>query len=91
MLTGNYEPNMDFEEGDFRRFAPSFSEENFPKNLEVVDGIQAIAQKKGCTAGQITLAWLMAQGDDIIPIPGTKKIKYLEERKSGRIGFEGKC
>jgi aryl-alcohol dehydrogenase-like predicted oxidoreductase len=79
MLTGAYKSNMDFEEGDFRRFAPRFSKENFPKNLKLVDGIQAIAQKKGCTAGQLTLAWLLAQGDDIIPIPGTKKIKYLEE------------
>jgi aryl-alcohol dehydrogenase-like predicted oxidoreductase len=79
MLTGAYKSNEDFEEGDFRKFAPRFSKENFPKNLKLVDGIQAIAQKKGCTAGQLTLAWLLAQGDDIIPIPGTKKIKYLEE------------
>jgi aryl-alcohol dehydrogenase-like predicted oxidoreductase len=79
MLTGVYKSSSDFEEGDFRRFAPRFSQENFPKNLKLVDGIQAIAQKKGCTPGQLTLAWLLAQGDDIIPIPGTKKIKYLEE------------
>ncbi len=79
MLTGVYKSPSDFEEGDFRRFLPRFSPENFPKNLKLVDGIQAIAQKKGCTAGQLTLAWLLAQGEDVIPIPGTRKIKYLEE------------
>ena len=79
MLTGAYKSPSDFEEGDFRKVAPRFSEENFPKNLKLVDGIQAIAQRKGCTPGQLTLAWLLAQGDDIVPIPGTKKIKYLEE------------
>ena len=79
MLTGAYKSPNDFEEGDFRRMAPRFSEENFPKNLKLTDEIGAIAKKKGCTPSQLTLAWLMAQGDDIIPIPGTKKIKYLEE------------
>lgn len=79
MLTGAYKSPADFEEGDFRKHAPRFSEENFPKNLKLADEIGAIAKKKGCTAGQLTLAWLLAQGDDIIPIPGTKKIKYLEE------------
>lgn len=79
MLTGAYKSRADFEEGDFRLYSPRFSEENFPKNLKLVDDIQAIADKKKCTAGQLTLAWLLAQGEDIIPIPGTKKIKYLEE------------
>ena len=79
MLTGAYKTPTDFEEGDFRRLAPRFSEDNFPKNLKLVDEINEIAKKKGCTAGQLTLAWLLAQGQDIIPIPGTKKIKYLEE------------
>ena len=78
-ITGAYRSPDDFEEGDFRKRAPRFSEENFPKNLELVDHIIALAKKKGCTAGQLTLAWLMRQGDDIIPIPGTKKLKYLEE------------
>jgi aryl-alcohol dehydrogenase-like predicted oxidoreductase len=58
---------------------PRFTAENFPKNLKLVDGLVSIAKKKGCTPGQLTLAWLLAQGEDIIPIPGTKKIKYLEE------------
>ena len=78
-ITGQYKSPDDFEEGDFRKLSPRFSPENFPKNLKLVDQMAELAKKKGCTAGQLTLAWLMAQGDDIIPIPGTKKIKYLEE------------
>ena len=78
-LTGKYQSPDDFEEGDFRKNNPRFSKENFSKNLELVDKIKAIADKKACTPGQLTLAWLMVQGQDIIPIPGTKKIPYLEE------------
>jgi len=81
MLTGRYKSPSDLEEGDFRRFAPRFSEENFPKNLQLVEKLSTLAKKKGCTSGQLSLAWLLAQGEDIIPIPGTKKIKYLEENK----------
>lgn len=58
---------------------PRFSAENFPKNLELVERLSAIAERKGCTTGQLALAWLMAQGGDVIPIPGTKKVGYLEE------------
>ena len=79
MLTGAYKSPADFEEGDFRKHTPRFSAENFPKNLKLVEQIKDIAQKKGCTPGQLTLAWLLAQGEDVIPIPGTKKVKYLEE------------
>ncbi|KAH0612438.1 uncharacterized protein H6S33_010490 [Morchella sextelata] len=79
MVTGAYKSPDDFEEGDFRRGLPRYSKENFPKNLELVEKLRQIADKKKCTPGQLTLAWLMAQGEDIIPIPGTKKIKYLEE------------
>ncbi len=79
MLTGQYKSNADFEEGDWRRTAPRFSAENFPKNLKLVDQLTAIADKKGFTTAQLTLAWLMKQGEDIIPIPGTKRIKNLEE------------
>lgn len=78
-LTGAYKSPADFEEGDFRSYSPRFSEENFPKNLELVKHLQDIAEKKNCSAGQLSLAWLLSQGTDIFPIPGTKKIKYLEE------------
>ena len=77
--SGQYRSPDDFEEGDFRKVSPRFSPENFPKNLKLVDQLGAFAKKKGCTASQLTLAWLLAQGPDIIPIPGTKKIKYVEE------------
>ena len=79
MLTGQYRSNKDFEENDWRRTAPRFSDENFPKNLELVDKLKVIADQKGVTTGQLTLAWLMNQGQDILPIPGTKNVKYLEE------------
>ncbi|KAK3934692.1 NADP-dependent oxidoreductase domain-containing protein [Diplogelasinospora grovesii] len=81
-LTGQIRSLADFEPEDFRRMIPRFSEENFPKNLQLVDKFQSMAAKKGCTSSQLALAWLMAQGEDIIPIPGTKKIKYLEENIS---------
>jgi len=79
MLTGKYRSRDDFEEGDWRRNAPRYSEENFPKNLKIVDTIDAIAKKKGCTPGQLSLAWLMSQWDQVLPIPGTTSIKNLEE------------
>lgn len=66
-------------EGDVRANFPRFSAENFPKNLQLVDQVAELAKNKGCTSGQLTLAWLMAQGNEIIRISGTKKIKYLEE------------
>lgn len=69
LLTGAVRSPDDFGETDFRKFIPRYSEENFPKNLELVDTLAAIAARKKCTPGQLTLAWLMAQGDDIIPIP----------------------
>lgn len=78
-ITGQYKSRDDFEPGDFRLASPRFSEENFAKNLGLVEHVKSLADKKGITPGQLTLAWLLAQGDDIIPIPGTKKIKYLEE------------
>lgn len=78
-ITGQYKSPDDFEEGDFRKMSPRFSKENFPKNLKLVDEIGALAKKKGITASQLTLAWLLAQDKLVIPIPGTKKIKYLEE------------
>lgn len=78
-LTGRYKTRNDFEADDVRRLFPRFSVENFPRNLKFVEYIQSAAEKKGCTAAQLCLAFLMAQGDDIIPIPGTKSIERLEE------------
>ncbi|RFU77506.1 aldo keto reductase [Trichoderma arundinaceum] len=79
MLTGQIKSPDDFAEDDFRKSLPRFSKENFPKNLALVEKIGTIAASKGVMPGQLTLAWLLAQGSDIFPIPGTKKIKYLEE------------
>lgn len=64
-LTGQIKSYDDFEANDFRRTVPRFSKENFPKNLKLVDGISELAKKKGCTPGQLTLAWLLAQGEDV--------------------------
>lgn len=69
-ISGKYKSPDDFEEGDFRKVAPRFSKENFPKNLKLVKAFQDLAEKKGCTSGQLCLAWLLAQGDDIFLIPG---------------------
>jgi len=60
-------------------FRPRFSEENFKFNLQLVDKIKAVADKKGATVGQVSLAWLLKQGDNVIPIPGTKRVKIIEE------------
>jgi aryl-alcohol dehydrogenase-like predicted oxidoreductase len=78
-LTGQIKRFEDFEPDDYRRFSPRFQGENFQKNLDLVARVEAIAKEKKCTAGQLALAWLLAQGKDIIPIPGTKRRKYLEE------------
>lgn len=78
-LTGAIRSPDDFEEGDFRTFAPRFQGENFKKNLELVDTLKAIADKKSCTVGQLVLAWLMESDPLIIPIPGTTKIKNFDE------------
>ncbi|CAF1375676.1 unnamed protein product [Adineta ricciae] len=79
MLTGQYKSADDFEQNDFRRHLPRFSKENFPKNLQLVEQLQKFAQKKGCTTGQLTLAWILAQGEQFFVIPGTTKIKNLDE------------
>ena len=78
-LTGQIQKFEDFAEDDFRRFNPRFQGDNFHKNLELVNKIKGLAEEKGCTASQLALAWVMEQGDNIFPIPGTKRIKYLEE------------
>ena len=78
-LTGQIKRFEDFAPDDYRRNSPRFQGENFEKNLELVRRVEAIAKEKNCTPGQLALAWLLAQGKDIIPIPGTKRRKYLEE------------
>ncbi|OJT04805.1 Aldo-keto reductase yakc [NADP(+)] [Trametes pubescens] len=79
LLTGKYKGPEDFEEGDFRRMVPRYSKENFPNILKIADGLKQIGEKHGATAGQVALAWLLAQGDDVIPIPGTTKLPNLKE------------
>ena len=78
-LTGQIKKFEDLEADDYRRHSPRFQGDNFQKNLDLVAQVEAIAKEKKCTAGQLALAWLLAQGDDILPIPGTKRRNYLEE------------
>ena len=78
-LTGAFKTPEDFEEGDYRRFSPRFQGENFYKNLELVEKVKSLAEAKGCMASQLALAWVLAQGETIVPIPGTKHRKYLEQ------------
>ena len=78
-LTGRFRTPDDFAEGDYRRSAPRFQGENFDRNLQLVDRVKEMATEKGCTVGQLALAWLLAQGEDIASIPGTKKRSRLEE------------
>jgi aryl-alcohol dehydrogenase-like predicted oxidoreductase len=78
-LSGQITSPNDFAPDDFRRISPRFQGENFYKNLKLVERVQEIAAEKGITSSQLALAWLLAQGDDIVAIPGTKRRKYLEE------------
>jgi len=78
-LTGQIKKFEDLEPDDYRRHSPRFQGENFQKNLDLVGRIDEIAKSKGCTPAQLALAWVLAQGDDLVPIPGTKRRKYLEE------------
>ncbi|PKC67533.1 aldo/keto reductase [Rhizophagus irregularis] len=78
-LTGKLKSIDDFDKSDYRRLIPRFQGENFNKNLEIVHKFNEFADKKGVTSGQLCLAWVLAQGDNIVAIPGTRKIKYLEE------------
>lgn len=78
-LTGTVRNENDFEEGDFRRGNPRFTGENFQRNLALADAVQAIAAQVGATPAQVAIAWLLAQGYDIAPIPGTKRVARVEE------------
>jgi len=78
-LTGRFHSPDDFPPDDYRRSSPRFMGENFQKNLDLVARVEQIAKRKKCTPSQLALAWVLAQGDDIVPIPGTKQRRYLEE------------
>lgn len=78
-LTGAIKRPEDFEEGDFRKNNPRFQGENFQKNLAIVDKLKQLSEQKGYSPAQLALAWVLAKGDDLLPIPGTKRRKYLEE------------
>jgi len=78
-LTGAIRSVEDFDADDYRRHSPRFQGDNFAANLALVDQVNAIAADKGCTPGQLALAWVLAQGEDLVPIPGTKRLQYLEE------------
>ncbi|PGH15561.1 hypothetical protein AJ79_02343 [Helicocarpus griseus UAMH5409] len=79
LITGKYKSPSDFAANDMRSFMPKFSAENLPRNLELVEKIGAVARVKGCSTTALTLAWLMAQGDDVIPIPGSKSVRNFDE------------
>jgi aryl-alcohol dehydrogenase-like predicted oxidoreductase len=78
-LTGAVKRAEEYPEGDFRRGDPRYQGENFDANMRAAESVRALAARKGATAGQIALAWLLHKGPDIVPIPGTKRWKYLEE------------
>jgi aryl-alcohol dehydrogenase-like predicted oxidoreductase len=78
-LTGAIVRPEDFAADDYRRSSPRFQGDNFTKNLALVDKVKAFAGEISCTPGQLALAWVLAQGDDVVPIPGTKRRKYLDE------------
>ena len=78
-LTAKIRSLDDLADNDWRRSMPRFEQENFRRNMELVERISALAARKGCSPAQLALAWVLAQGDDIVPIPGTKRRKYLEE------------
>jgi aryl-alcohol dehydrogenase-like predicted oxidoreductase len=78
-LTGQFQKFEDLPADDYRRNSPRFQGENFQKNLDLLHGVEDIAKEKSCTPSQLALAWVLAQSDDIVPIPGTKRRKYLEE------------
>jgi aryl-alcohol dehydrogenase-like predicted oxidoreductase len=86
-LTGQIKTFEDLAPDDYRRNSPRFQGENFQKNLDLVRRIEELAAEKGCTPSQLALAWVLAQGDDIVPIPGTKRRKYLEEN-AGAVNVE---
>ncbi|MGA9530198.1 MAG: aldo/keto reductase [Terriglobales bacterium] len=86
-LTGHFKKFDDLASDDYRRFSPRFQQDNFQKNLDLVRKVEALATEKHCQPSQLALAWVLAQGGDIVPIPGTKRRKYLEEN-AGALDIE---
>src|SRR5205807_7207027 len=78
-LTGAIQKVSDLDPSDWRRTNPRFAEEALQKNIKLADTVKELAAKKGCTPAQFALAWVLAQGNDLIPIPGTKRVRYLED------------
>lgn len=78
-LTGQFKSFDDLPADDYRRNSPRFQGENFQKNLDLIQKIEQLAAAKGCTPSQLALAWALAQGKDIVPIPGTKRTRYLDD------------
>jgi aryl-alcohol dehydrogenase-like predicted oxidoreductase len=78
-LTGRFQSPDDFDDDDFRKYSPRFQGENFDKNLQLVEKVEELAKQKGVTPAQLALAWVLHQGNDIVPIPGTTKMKHIEE------------
>ncbi|HWX10259.1 MAG TPA: aldo/keto reductase, partial [Gaiellaceae bacterium] len=78
-LTGRFQSPDDFADDDFRKYQPRFKGESFQRNLDLVTRVGELAQEKGVEPSQLALAWVLAQGDDVVPIPGTKRRTYLEE------------
>lgn len=85
ILTGQFQSHADIPEGDLRRMLPKYSEQNFPKILDLVQGLQNVANAKGCTPAQVALAWLLAQGPEIIPIPSTKSNARMDENTASAL------
>lgn len=79
MLTGQYTSTTELDAKDYRNSVEQFKGDNFKKNMQLVNKFKEVAEKKGCSLSQLALAWLLAQGNDIFPIPGTKKPKYLDD------------
>ena len=86
-LTGRFRSPDDFDENDFRKHHPRFQGENFQRNLDLVERVREIAGEKGVRPAQLALAWVLSRGDDVVPIPGTKRRTYLEEN-AGAVGVE---
>jgi aryl-alcohol dehydrogenase-like predicted oxidoreductase len=78
-LTGEIKTFEDLEPNDWRRMSPRFEGENFQRNLDLVDRVRELAHTKNCTPAQLAIAWLLKQGEDLVPIPGTKRVSYLLE------------